>query len=500
MASAPTFLARMTSIDSLDHRLAALLRVLSWIAILGMIPIVFYFTSRGTWNPRDEVVAAAWSAGFFKSQAQSMLRGRLDVPPADIIGECFERDSRCYGYFGVTPSLVRIPVIGILRYVRSALTPVFLSVAVILAYWATLQMLQRSLRESPDATRSRPLAVGYFIAAAAALGPGGSLLFVTRPAVYEEAIAWGVAFVLLAFNHVWAWRSGERRSVLPAVFFAVAAANARPTAAVVAAVLGLAVFAVLRYRQVHPDHSPSAAVSQVSRQRMLAAALCLSLLPGLTAAGVFWLKLRSPMPSPLLNEQISTGPHWKAIRQRNGGRTGGLVFAPTELVAYFRPDTVVRHSVWPYLDFRFPEEKILWVPPLPEGGAYVEPFTSVTTTMPVPWIINLLLAVWLIVEGRRLIAGRSAASLTGEEWICSAGMLASAAAMPLFIVTTHGITNRYLGDFFPMSAVGVALGPRLILPLLARRPIVCAATGLVTLLLVCWSVVVTLSLNSRLVF
>ena len=493
----------MTSIDSLDRRLAARLRALSWIAILGMIPIVFYFTSRGTWNPREENVDAYWSAGFFKSQAQSMLRGRMDVQPADIVGECFERDSRCYGYFGVTPSLLRIPVIGILRYVRSALTPVFLSLAVILAYWATLQMLQRSLRESPDATRSRPLAVGYFIAAAAALGPGGSLLFVTRPAVYEEAIAWGVAFVLLAFNHVWAWRSGETRSVVPAVLFAVAAANARPTAVLVSAVLGLTVFAVLRYRQVCPDRPPSARVSQASQAstpRVLTAAISLSLLPGLTAAGVFWLKLRSPMPSPLLNQQISTGPHWKAIRQRNGGRTGGLVFAPTELVAYFRPDTVVRRSQWPYLDFRFPEEKILWVPPLPEGGAYVERFTSVTTTMPLPWIINVLLAVWLMVEARRLIAGRSDAALTGEEWIFSAGMLASAAAMPLLIVTTHGITNRYLGDFFPLSAVGVALGPRVILPLLARRPNVCAATGLATLLLVCWSVVVTLSLNSRLVF
>ena len=48
-------------------------------------------------------------------------------------GQCFERDSRCYGYFGVTPSLVRLPVIGILRYVRSALTPVFLTLAVLLA-------------------------------------------------------------------------------------------------------------------------------------------------------------------------------------------------------------------------------------------------------------------------------------------------------------------------------------------------------------------------------
>jgi hypothetical protein len=490
----------MPTIDSPDHRLAARLRVLSWIAILGMIPIIFYFTSRGTWNPREQNVDAAWSAGFFAAQAQSMLHGRMDVDPLTIVGECFERDSRCYGYFGITPSVVRIPVIGILRYVRSALTPVFLLVAVILAYWATLQMLQRSIRESPDARRSPGLAVGYFVAAATALGPGGSLLFVTRPAVYEEAIAWGVAFVLLALNHVWAWYSGERGRVVPAVIFAVAAANARPTAVVVSAMLGSVVFALWRYRQVRPEHQLSTAESQASTGRVLAAALCLGLLPGLTAAGVFWLKLRSPMPSPLLNQQISTGPHWKAIRERNGGRTGGLVFAPTELVAYFRPDTVVRRSEWPYFDFRFPEEKIWWVPPLREGGAYVERFTSVTTTMPLPWIINLLVVAWLIAEAWRLVTGRSASSLTGEEWIFTAGMLASAAAMPLLIVTTHGITNRYLADFFPTSAVGVALGHRIIVPALARRPLLSTATGLVALLLVCWSVVVTLSLNSRLVF
>jgi len=297
---------------------------------------------------------------------------------------------------------------------------------------------------------------------------------------------------------VWAWRSGERRSLVPAVLFAVAAANARPTAVAVSAALGLVVFVVWRVREVRRDQQPE--VSQASTGRVLAAALCLALLPGLTAAGVFWLKLRSPMPSPLLNRQISQGPHWKRIRERNGGRTRGLVFAPTALVAYFRPDTVVRRSEWPYFDFRFPEEKILWVPPLPEGGAYVERVSSVTATMPLPWIINLLMLAWLTVEAWRLVTSRSASSRALQEWIFSAGMLASAAVMPVMIVTTHGITNRYLADFFPTSAVGVALGPLVILPMLARRPVLVAATGLVTVLLVCWSVVVTLSLNTRLVF
>jgi len=491
----------MSTGDSRDRRLAARLRAIARLALLVMVPLVLYFTSRGTWDPRQQNVDAAWSAGFFASQAASMLHGRLDVPPDAIIGECFDRDTRCYGYFGVTPSLVRLPLMGILRYVRSALTPLFLALAVLLAYWAALQMLQRSLRESPEARRSPRLALGYCILGAAALGPGGSLIFVTRPAVYEEAIAWAVAFVLLAFNHVWAWHSGERRSLVPAVLFGVAAANARPTASVACAVLGLTVAAIW-YRARNRSVDPLIPVSRLAARSALIGALCLSLAPGLTAAGVFWLKLRSPMPSPLLNQQVSTGPHWQAIRRRNGGRTAGLVFAPTELVAYFRPDAVVSRREWPFFDFRFPDTSILWVPPLPEGGAYVERVTSLTATMPLPWMVNLLVAGWLGLRVLSLggIVRNRCSSIAAGSWILDAGLLASAAAMPLLIVTTHGITNRYLGDFFAISAVGAALGARVVLPYLARRPHLAAAAGVIASLLVIWSVVLTFSLNTRLVF
>ena len=95
----------MSTPDSGNHRLAARLRTTARLAVLMMVPLVMYFTTRGTWDPREQNLDAAWSAGFFASQAESMLHGRLDVPPDTIIGECFERDGRCYGYFGVTPSL-----------------------------------------------------------------------------------------------------------------------------------------------------------------------------------------------------------------------------------------------------------------------------------------------------------------------------------------------------------------------------------------------------------
>jgi hypothetical protein len=57
-----------------------------------------------------------------------------------------------------------------------------------------------------------------------------------------------------------------------------------------------------------------------------------------------------------------------------------------------------------------------------------------------------------------------------------------------------------LGDFFAISAVGVALGHRVVVPFLRRRPFLIATTGLATLLLLGWSVLATLSLTARLVF
>jgi hypothetical protein len=220
---------------------------------------------------------------------------------------------------------------------------------------------------------------------------------------------------------------------------------------------------------------------------------------------VFWLKLGTPIPSVLLNKQVQEAPHWKEIFRRNGGRTSGLLFAPTALAAYFRPDAVTRNQEWPFLDFRFPQEPILWLPPLPVGGAYVERLTSVTTTMPLPWIVTAVLAVAAGVEACSLAAARRTRVVTAapapgaDQWMLVVGLLTSAAAMAALTVTTVGITNRYLSDFFATSAVGIALGHRIILPFLARRPMAAVAAGMGALVLVGWSVIVTLALTTRLI-
>ena len=47
---------------------------------------------------------------FYDAQAQSLLEGRIDVPPDAIGPEAFVHDGKSYGYFGPTPALARLPL------------------------------------------------------------------------------------------------------------------------------------------------------------------------------------------------------------------------------------------------------------------------------------------------------------------------------------------------------------------------------------------------------
>jgi len=357
----------------------------------------------------------------------------------------------------------------------------------LLGYFAAFRLLARGLLEFVPAGVPNRHVLVYFAIGALVLGPGGVLLFDARPAVYEEASAWCIAFYLLAVERVWAWyRTRRMRSLVVAIVCGVAAANARPTAVTACAVLGLAV-AVLGWRTAGP-------LLRRERRRVIVAAACLSLLPLATSAGVFWLKFRTPFPDLTLNEQVPEAEFWRDILTINGGKTRGLVFAPTELVAYFRPDVLRWEPKWPYAAFAFPTAEILWVPPLRAGGAYVERAASVSATMPLPWIVTFAGAFWLVWLGWR------SPTLREGDWILATGLLASAAAFITLTVTTVGITNRYLCDFFPASVVGMSLGHRAILPGLARRPALRATVLVAALLLALFSVTVTVLLTTRVVF
>jgi hypothetical protein len=66
-----------------------------------------WFVTCGDWKffePED-------FCGFYDAQARSLIEGRLDVPAAAIGSEAFTFQGKTYGYFGIGPALLRIPLV-----------------------------------------------------------------------------------------------------------------------------------------------------------------------------------------------------------------------------------------------------------------------------------------------------------------------------------------------------------------------------------------------------
>jgi hypothetical protein len=234
--------------------------------------------------------------------------------------------------------------------------------------------------------------------------------------------------------------------------------------------------------------------------RALAGAAALSLVPALAMVGVFYLKFDAPVPDMMANEQIGHTAGWKTILETNGGHTAGLIFTPTELMAYFRPDTLIGHKEWPWIRFRFPERKrIAWIAPLPPDGVYVERTASATATMPLAWILNVMAMAWVVLSAWPIWTGRRR-DPSRADWLLFGGSLACAATMTLAPLTTVGITNRYLGDFYTISVVGFAVSHRLLLPSLSGHRFDRIVASAIAILLAAWGVLATISLTHILVF
>src|SRR5438270_12406775 len=76
-------------------------------SILISIFVWTWFVTWGDWKlfePED-------FCGFYDALARSIIHGHLDVPRAAIGVEAFTFEGKTYGYFGIGPALLRIPLI-----------------------------------------------------------------------------------------------------------------------------------------------------------------------------------------------------------------------------------------------------------------------------------------------------------------------------------------------------------------------------------------------------
>jgi hypothetical protein len=396
-----------------------------------------------------------FSSDFYDSQADMLLAGRLDMPAAQVGIEGIERNGRTYVYWGIVPSVLRLPIAALTERLDGHLTRVAQLVAFPLALVASgwLLWLARNARPAPLA-RDERVSIAGFVFLVGACSP---LLFLaSRPLVYHEAELWGAAFALCGFGALIRWceaPSGMRLAWASALatlaFNTRASVGAGPVAALA---LALAIGLVRR--------QPARA--------LWARALAVAIPIGVYAA-INFARFGSAFHVPLRDQVFARlDPQMQAALAANDGTLFGLRFLPTTLLQYLRPDAIRPWRLFPFLTFRRPIDVL--------GGATfhsLDETSSLVTAAPALCLLALL--------GLRSVLRAE----LSRGWLlaCAGAMIAT--IPPL---TFAAVANRYLADLLPAAIVPAAAGVPHLVAMLRARPALRTTTVAAVGVLALWAV------------
>ncbi len=420
-------------VDSPSHELPDCRQ--SWLSRVGYILPAFvvcllvclWFVTWGTWRIFEPDVFC----GYYDAQARALLHGRLDVPLESVGFEAFIRDGKSYGYFGLVPALLRIPLMLVFPDMDGRWSRLAILVACTLNLIFCYRLLLVMRNNRPAASRLE-MAVDFLFVLCA--GIGSSVLYIaSRSFIFHEAIMWGSTFALMFSYYLICYFRRPTLGLLGiAGLFAFLSFHSRPTAGA-GAILALGiVFAIHSYRFVRTG-------SGLSRSHALLAGGILAV-TGITYCGVNYLKFRTLDGVPLrYYVQYAITP---ARMQDTRGKQIHLTNFRTGAMAYFGLDAAELHPEFPWIYMSagvrvFPEAAI----------DEIEPHSSIPLSMPALFI--------LACAGVRTLIRRSKEEPRVRQ------MLLPVVAMLLggsIVIFTVGITHRYIHDFYPFLILAGAIG------------------------------------------
>jgi hypothetical protein len=386
------------------------------------------------WNPGPSFLRPVSPDFFYDMQARAMFHGHFYLPTGALGIEAFNHDGRQYTYFGIFPSLLRMPVLLVTSRLDGRLTaPSMLISWVVTGVFSSLMLwrLRILVRGQALLGRAEAAAYGLFVATIA----GGSVLIYlsATPFVYNEDFAWSVAlttgslFTLLGVLERPTWRRVVACGVL------VLLTNLDRTPAGYACVIGAGLVAI--WFGMGRGGS--------SNRRWMVPMLGVAFVGFAASCAVTYAKFGLPVGLPMADQVwAQVNAHRRYFLAANGGKAFSFAFLPSTLVAYLQPFGIHVTGVFPFIT-------IPTAPAASYGGAVLDqvyPTASVPPTMP----LLFLLTCWGVVAAfRPRPAGRLALARIP---------LFTAAAGIAGVLLWGYIATRYMGDFMPLLIMGGAVG------------------------------------------
>jgi hypothetical protein len=371
-----------------------------------------------------------YAGNFYDLQARSILEGHLYLPPGSIGSEAFLHNGHQYTYFGIFPSLLRIPILLVTHSLDGRLTTFMILAAWILTAVFTSLLLWRArivIRGSAPLGRTEAVLVTIFVASVLA----GSVLvsLASTPNVFSEDIAWGVALAIAAiFALLGVLENPSLSRIMVSGGFVLAASLNRATTGY-ACVLAAAFVAVWFC---------TGAAGREQRHWWRPLALVVVSTLALSSA-VTYAKFGLLFGFRPSDQVVFRAAGLQAI---HGGNYFGLDFVPTNFLAYFATSDLHFGPVFPFVTLIFhPVNSI--------GG---EKLFAEDRVAPVPLSTPLLFL--LSCAGLAAVFRPKAA----RRIRVIAPLLIGAAAAPGAILAFGWIALRFEADFLPFVALAGAVG------------------------------------------
>ena len=312
-----------------------------------------------------------------------MFHGRLSLAPGSLGLEGFVHDGRTYTYFGLFPSIIRMPVLLVTSSLDGKLTPTYMLLAWLLTGLFTSLLLWRvRFLIRGDVVMGRLEATAFGVLVAAIMGGTIWMLLASTTYVFNEDIAWSIC---LTIGSIFTLLGVVERPTWPRVLCSgllILCANLdRSTtgwACVVAAVFIAGWFAL--------------GAGGMENRRWTLPVLAAGLIPLAVGCLVNYAKFGALFG---VSNELQVWTHVNAYRRMflaaNHGAEEGLVFVPTNALAYLRLDGLRFTSVFPFITLPA-------APPTPVGGVL---FDRLYRTASLPSSTPLLFLPELLGPGHR---------------------------------------------------------------------------------------------------
>lgn len=383
---------------------------------VGIAVLVFWLLA--TWfQPWNLFQKGGYTSDFYDIQASALMHGRLDVGLEKTGIEAFAVDGKYQLYFGIAPSIMRLPLSGLFTGLQGRLALVSQLLACAVLGLATARLLRRLLTSFPNPPPFSSYWFGLIAGGAVLATP--IIYLSSRTAVYHEAELWGAAAGLAGIDAVlrW-WRDPTKNHLVWATAIAVFALSCRPTTGA-APTVALGLFALIMLWR---------------RQKQVIWVLAATALPLLVFALVNWLRFGTLFGVPFDKQVFSEfDPYRQAMLADNNNSFFGLKFLPTNLVHYFSPTSIGFQRLFPFVDWGKPATVIGDV-----TFDTVDRSSSFLLCAPIWFGLGVIGFWWSIAKDK------------SREWL----VLIVASALPLFSTLTIAyVAQRYLSDFVPLFIV-----------------------------------------------